>query len=114
MTIEGTIDAGNIDRVTDYIRQCSLVKNAVVLDLSGVTSFDPSAISMLYVLDDSCRAAGVEWALVPSLHVLDVLGSTGHETVFPLTHSAREALHNFADMISRRRELLLPLIKKTA
>ena len=34
--------------------------------------------------------------------------------MFPITLSVHEALHNLADAIVSRRQLVLPLIKKTA
>jgi anti-anti-sigma factor len=114
VTIQGEIDAVNVDRVSKYIRQCTLVKNSLVLDLSGVNSFAPVGISLLYMLDDDCRAAGVEWILVASPAVIEVLRAYDNEAVFPTTRSVHEALHNLADVIVRRRQLLLPLIKNTA
>jgi anti-anti-sigma factor len=114
VTIQGEIDAVNVDRVSKCARQCTLVKNALVLDLSGVNSFAPAGISLLYILDDDCRAAGVEWILVASPAVIEVLRADDSETAFPITRSVHEALHNLADVIVRRRQLLLPLIKKTA
>jgi hypothetical protein len=90
------------------------VKNPLVLDLSGVNSFALAGISLLYILDDECRAAGMEWTLVASPAVMEVLPDDHDETLFPIGRSVHEALRNLADAIVRRRQLLLPLIKKTA
>lgn len=114
VTIHGEIDAANVDRISEYIRQCTLVKNPLVLDLSAVNSFAPVGISFLYILDDECRTAGVEWTLVPSPAVIEVLRDYDDETMFPMTRSVHEALRNLADAIVRRRQLVLPLIKKSA
>lgn len=114
VTIHGEIDAVNVDRIGEYIRQCTLVKNPLVLDLSGMNSIAPAGISLLYILDDECRVAGVEWTLVASPAVIEVLHDYDDETTFPITRSVHEALRNLADVIVRRRQLLLPLIKKTA
>lgn len=114
VTIQGEIDAVNVDRISEYIRQCTRVKNPLVLDLSGVNSFAPVGISLLYTLDDDCRDAGVEWTLVASPAVMEVLRDYDDETTFPIRRSVHEALRNLADAIVRRRQLLLPLIKKTA
>jgi anti-anti-sigma factor len=114
VTIKGEIDTVNVNRISDYIRQCIRVKNPLVLDLSGVNSFALAGISLLYILDDECRAAGMEWTLVASPAVMEVLPDDHDETLFPIGRSVHEALRNLADAIVRRRQLLLPLIKKTA
>jgi hypothetical protein len=36
------------------------------------------------------------------------------DIVFPITRSVPEALHDFADVIDSRRQMLLPLVRKTA
>ncbi len=122
VTIRGEIDAVNVDRVSEYIRRFILGSNPVVLDLSGVSYFAAVGISLLYMLDEDCRAAGVEWTLVPSPTVMELLGDGSDEdgaldengAMFPITRSVHEALRNLADAIVRRRQLVLPLIKKTA
>ena len=37
-----------------------------------------------------------------------------NEATFPIARSVHEALHNLADAIVSRRQLVLPLIKKSA
>jgi hypothetical protein len=51
--------------------------------------------------------------LVASPAIIGLLGG-GREGMFPITLSVHEALHNLADAIVSRRQLVLPLIKKTA
>ena len=114
VTIRGEIDAVNVDRVGDYIRRFISGTDAVVLDLSDVDDVSSAAISLLHTFDDDCHAAGVEWTLVAGPAVIDLLGDGRDETAFPMTRSAREALRNLADAIVSRRQLVLPLIKKTA
>jgi anti-anti-sigma factor len=109
VTIRGEIDAVNADRVSKYIRRFILGQNPVVLDMSGVTNFAPAGISLLQRLDEDCGAAGVEWTLVASPAVIELLGDC-----WDVTRSLHEALHNLADAIVNRRQLVLPLVKKTA
>lgn len=113
VTIRGEIDALNVDRVGEHIRRFVLGSNPVVLDLSNVSRFAAVGISLLHGFDEGCRAAGVEWTLVPSPAVNDLLGD-GREDLFPVARSVHEALRNLADAIVSRRQLVLPLIKKTA
>jgi anti-anti-sigma factor len=115
VTIRGEIDAVNVDRVSEYIRRFILGANSVVLDMSDVSHFAPAAIALLHMFDESCRTAEVEWTLVASSAVIELLGDGGEaETMFPITRSVHEALHNLADAIVSRRLLVLPLIRKTA
>lgn len=114
VTINGAVDAMNVDRVSEYSRHFVLPDKPLVLDLSGVDCLAAQGVRVLYRIDDACRAAGVEWALVASPAVTRALSITSDESVFPIVDSVREALHCFADVISARRRLLLPLLTKTA
>lgn len=109
VTIRGEIDALNVGRVDEYLRRFILGNSPVVLDLSEVTGFAVAGISLLSAFDDACRAADVEWILVPGPAVSESVGEA-----FPVTRSVPEALRILADAIDSRRQLVLPLIKKTA
>jgi anti-anti-sigma factor len=113
VTIRGEIDAVTVDRVSQYISRFVLDKAHVVLDMSDVSHFAPAGISLLHMLDEDCRAAGVEWTLVASSAVIELLGD-GDDAVFAITRSVHAALRNLADAIVSRRQLVLPLIRKTA
>jgi anti-anti-sigma factor len=114
VTIQGEIDAVNVDRVSEYTRRFVLADTPLVLDLSGVNSFAAAAISLLYLVDEDCRVAGVEWTVVASNAVTERLRDYDDEAVFAIAGSVHEALHHFADVIATRRQLLLPLVRKTA
>ncbi|OBI51724.1 sulfate transporter [Mycobacterium kyorinense] len=114
VTISGAIDALNIDRVSEYSRHFVLPDQPIVLDMSGVDCLAAQGIRLLYRIDDDCRAAGVEWALVASPAVSRLLAVTGDEDMFPIVGSVPEALHYFADAISARRRMLMPLLTKSA
>jgi anti-anti-sigma factor len=111
LTVRGEIDAVNVDRVSEDIRRFIVGNHPVVLDISEVSQFATAGISLLYSLDEDCRAAGVEWTLVASPAVFECLGDGA---MFPVARSVHEALRNLADAIVRRRQLVLPLIKKSA
>lgn len=114
VTISGAIDAMNVDRVTEYSRHFVLPDKPIVLDLSEVDCLAAQGIRFLYRIDDACRAAGVEWALVAGPAVARVLSVAADESMFPIVDSVRDALHCFADVISARRRLMLSLLTKTA
>jgi anti-anti-sigma regulatory factor len=113
VTINGDIDGVNVDRVTEYTRRFILTEKPFVLDLSGVNSFSPHCVSLLYTLDEGCFHAGVEWSLIPSEAVVEAL-RIGDRATFPMASSVPEAQHHFADTIDERRRLLPLLTKKTA
>lgn len=114
VTVRGRIDAGNVDQLSEQARRYILDKEPLVLDLSGVTGFSAAGIWLLCVLDGDCRAAGVEWTLVESPAVNEILRDFDEEAKFPTAGSVGQALHSLAEGLDRRRELLLPLFKKTA
>ncbi len=113
VTIQGEIDAVNVERVAQHLRRFLLGNSPVVLDMSDVSRFAVAGLSLLLTFDDDCGAAGVEWTLVPSPAVTELL-SDAAEDAFPVARSVHEALRNLADAIVSRRQLVLPLIKKTA
>ena len=113
VTIRGEIDGLNVDRIGEYVGRFILEQTNLVLDMSDVTHFAPAGISLLHMLDEDCRADGVEWTLVASPAVIELLGD-GDDAVFPIARSVHTALRNLADAIVSRRQLVLPLIRKTA
>lgn len=114
VAIRGPIDATNADQLSVHARRFILAKEPLVLDLSGVTNFAAAGIWLLCALDGDCSAAGVEWTLVESPAVNELLRDFDEEANFPTAPSVDQALHTLADGIDRRRQLLLPLCKKTA
>jgi anti-anti-sigma regulatory factor len=113
VTVNGDIDSVNLDRVTEYTKRFILTEKPFVLDLSGVNSFSPQSVSLLYTLDEGCFNAGVEWSLIASQPVLEAL-RIGDRASFPMAPSVPEALHHFAETIDQRRRLLPLLTKKSA
>lgn len=117
VTISGEIDAVNVDQIGESVRRFVLCDKAVVLDLSAVTHFSSAGVALFDVLDDECRAAGVEWMIVANPVVSALLGDVSdpaEATTLPMTRSVHEALGYLADGINGRRQLVLPLVKKSA
>lgn len=113
VTVSGDIKSENADRVSEYAKRFVLAEKPFILDLSGVNSFASAGIPMLYTLDDDCANTGVEWSLIASQQVLQVLRASGALDDFPIAGSVPEALHHFDEGIQARRRLL-PLLTKTA
>ena len=113
VTIRGELDAVNVDQVSEYVRRFVLADHPVVLDLSDIDHFSSAAIALFGTFDEECRAAGVEWTIVANPIVTALLGDP-EDAMFPVTHSVHKALRNLADAIAWRRQLVLPLVKKSA
>jgi len=113
VTVSGDITDANLDCISAYAKRFVLMEKPFVLDLSGVDSFTPQCISLLYSLDEACHHAGVEWSVIASQPVMRTLRLSGERETFPSAGSVPEALHHFADTIGERRRLL-PLLTKTA
>lgn len=111
--VRGNVDNANVDRISRHIRRFALGGNPVVLDVADVSQFAEAGISLLYAFDAVCRAAGVDWTLVASTAVTQMLEDTGHDASFPLMRSVHEALRDRAEAIVVRRRMTLPLVKKT-
>ena len=116
VTVRGEIDAVNVTAVGENVRRFVLRDNPVVLDLSAVTHFSAAGFALFGVLDEECRAAGAEWMIVANPVVAALLGDSGDptEAAFPVTRSVAEALRHLAEGINRRRQLVLPLVKRSA
>jgi anti-anti-sigma factor len=114
VTIKGAIDGSNVGPLTDYASRFVLAQNNLVFDMSEVDFFSADGVVLLKMLAADCHAAGVECMLVPSNNVADALRDNRAETLLPIAGSVGEVLHYYADSIATRRQLLLPLIKKTA
>ena len=113
VTVNGDVSEVNLDRISAYARRFVLMEKPFVLDLTGVNSFSPECISLLYGLDAACERAGVEWSVIASQQVMRTLRLSGERETFPTMESVADALHHFADSIGERRRLL-PLLTKTA
>ena len=114
VTIHGEIDADNVERAIRYIRRLILARDPLVLDVRGVKFSAGECISLLSLVGEDCRQAEVEWTLVAGPDVSQMLRDSGYETMCPIARSVPEALHQFSDVIVRRRQLLLPLVRKSA
>ncbi len=113
VTVTGDINDTNVDHISANARRFVLTEKPFVLDLTGVSSFAPECISLLYTIDENCGNADVEWTVVASQPVHRTLRLFGEGDTFPIVGSVAEALHDIADRIGQRRRLL-PLLTKTA
>ncbi|MBI3216888.1 MAG: STAS domain-containing protein [Mycobacterium sp.] len=114
VSVSGTIDRANLDRVTAFVRRFVLAEKSFVLDLSDIDAIAAQSASLLGAVAAACERAGVEWALIAGAPVNALLDRAEQVTDMPVIGSVPEALQYFADSAARRRSMLLPLLTKTA
>jgi anti-anti-sigma regulatory factor len=114
VTVTGTIDVANLDRVVALVRRFVLTEKSFVLDLSGIESIPAQATSLLNTLADACERAGVEWAVIAGGVAREFLFGAGLDDEVLVVDSVPDALQHFADASTRRRTMLLPLLNRTA
>jgi anti-anti-sigma factor len=90
--VTGDVDATNIDQFSDYTRRFVGEAPGLVLDLSEVDFLCAKGISVLIALDDDCRTAGTQWAIVASPYVRRLLHLGDPGDVLPTASSERTAL----------------------
>ena len=113
ITVRGRIDATNADQISEHARRFVSAHEPLVLDLSEVTTFTAAGVWLLSVLDGDCRAGGVDWTLIESPAVRDVLSDFGDDK-FATATSVDQALRALADGNDQLRQQLLPLLQKSA
>jgi ABC-type transporter Mla MlaB component len=114
VSVSGELSARNLARVASRVGRFVIEESDFILDLGGLESVDAECRSLIHVVDDGCRAAGVDWALVASDEVIDVLNLDDDEVSCSGARSVPEALRSFADANTARRRALLPLLGKIA
>lgn len=116
VTVSGIVDAQNLERVSAYARRFVLAEKPFVLDLGAVTAFSSPAMALLRAVDEACGVTAVQWCLVTSEPVSNVLRAfAGYADYADYTtaSSVPEALSYFRDAMNERRRLL-PVLHKTA
>jgi anti-anti-sigma factor len=97
VTINGEIDATNVDRFSDYIHRFVERATGLILDLSGVDFLCARGLSVLVALDDDCRITGTRWVIVASPNIRRLLHICDPNDGLPTVVSERQALTAVAD-----------------
>jgi anti-anti-sigma regulatory factor len=114
VTVSGAIGMANLERVTALVRRFVLTEKSFVIDLSGVTAITAQATSMLAAVSADCERAGADWAVIESDAVAGFLACTTQSVDVPVAESVADALQYFAEGTARRRNMLLPLLTRSA
>lgn len=102
VTVTGRVDARNVDHVIARSTRLIHEDAPLVLDLTGVSAFTPSAARLFAAVDDRCAATCSQWAVVAG----EALARRIRGADLPVRATVAEAEHRFDDAILRRRGLL--------
>lgn len=114
VAIRGDVTAKNLAQVTARAQRFLLCDTSFILDLSELESVLPEGSALLTAIDDACTAANVEWALVSGSAADALFDVDIRDRMLPVVDSVADALHDFADARMARRDLLLPLLHRSA
>ena len=114
VSVSGELSARNLARVASRVSRFVIEESDFILDLGGLDAVDGECRLLIQVVDDACRTAGVDWALVASDYVVDLLDLDDDEVSCSGARSVPEALRSFADASNARHRALLPLLGRTA
>ncbi len=95
--VTGDIDATNIDRFRDYTHRFVAEAPGLILDLSEVDFLCAEGISVLIMLDNECRSAGTQWAIVGGPFIRRLLHVGDPSGALPTATSEHEAFSTIAE-----------------
>jgi anti-anti-sigma factor len=113
LTVTGSIDASNADILIAQATKCVIPEKPVIVDLSGISTFDASGIAVLDAIDAASRALNEQFLLVANASVIRTLKLCGAEDAFEIAASVPDAIQTVSDVAGERRRLL-PILRKSA
>jgi len=90
VTADGELDASNAIQFADYFDLCITDSTPLVVDLSGLEFFGTAGFSALHLINVSCAAKKLRWAVVPSKAVARLLRICDPDHALPLIASVDE------------------------
>jgi len=114
VAVHGEVTVDNLSEVTAHTLRFLLCDTSFILDLSELESVVPEGSALLAAIDDACTAADVEWAMVSGPAADDLFQRDIRDRMLPVVDCVADALHDFADARMTRRDLLLPLLHRSA
>jgi anti-anti-sigma regulatory factor len=111
VSVSGEIGTGNEERLAARVSR-HVLDEAIVLDLGGLTAVSEQGRHLVERVQEVCRAAGVDFAVVAADDVAATMNL--EDAAYPVVRSVPDALRCFADFTGARRQVLLPLLGQTA
>jgi hypothetical protein len=108
------VSARNLARVASRVARYVVEETDFILDLGGLDSIDIECRSLIQVVDDACRIAGVAWVLVAADDIVDALDLDDDEVRCWGARTVPAALRVFADAANARQRVVLSMLGRTA
>ena len=114
VSVRGRVTADNLAQVIAQTKRLLLCDTSFIIDLRELKSIAPEGAALLVAIDDACATANTEWALVTGPAADGLFDGEIRNRLLPLVDSVADALHEFAEARMTRRDLLLPLLHRSA
>ena len=92
ISINGEIDASNVDEVSRRASEMASDCNTLIVDLAEVNFIALDGLHALFALNMHCALTGTTWSLIVSRAVSRLLRLADHDRLLPAVGSATEAL----------------------
>jgi anti-anti-sigma regulatory factor len=95
-TIDGVVDAANVDTLVDVVLDRAMLCCSLIVDLRDVTYMSISGLEALLLLHGRCEIADTRWTIIPSdavqrlLHRFDTTGMVPTTTCLEDAFAAAE------------------------
>ncbi|MDH6196830.1 anti-anti-sigma factor [Mycobacterium frederiksbergense] len=97
ISVNGELDASNATKLTDCGIRHSGPNGQLVLDLSAVEFFGACCFACLRTLNVKCAEANVDWVLIPSTAVSQLLRICDPASALPVVTGLQAALSRLRD-----------------
>ena len=91
LTVNGFVDAANVDSLIDTVLDRAMMCCSMIVDLRGVRFMSISGFEALRLLDSRCAIADTRWTVIPSSAVRRLLRRFDVTGQVPTTASLEQA-----------------------
>lgn len=91
VTVDGVVDAANVERLIDIVLDRAMLCCSMIVDLRGVRYMSVSGLEALRLLHARCEGADTRWTVIPSPSVQRLLRRFDTVGEVPTTESLEAA-----------------------
>lgn len=92
VTAHGELDAANAGEFAEYVQRCATECRWLVVDLSQLDFMGTDGFAALHRISTWCASTNLQWAVVPSRAVSNLLAICDPDNTLPVTDSAAARL----------------------
>jgi anti-anti-sigma factor len=113
ITVDGELDAANVDQLAAYVQHGITRSRRVILDLRGLNFIGTAGFSALHRINVVCSGAQASWAMAPSPAVARLLRICDPDATLPVMTALQEPLLPTVRALGDEPAPLLQLIPQT-